>query len=127
MRCPNCGCEVEFDKRLFRGEHCKKCGSTLLVSEAYSRALGIFSFLAAEALLWLLNIRKFFYPTLGVPFGFLASLWLGFPIAFPILTILVRTVPHLVAPTLVRRHWGSINTLGLGTEKDTISSPPKEL
>lgn len=111
-----CRCHVEFDKRLFRGARCKECNSPLLVSETYIRVLMLLSFLAAEALLWITNTRKLFYPTLGVPFGFLASLWIGFPLAFVILTVLVRTVPRLIAPTLVPRHWGSVNTLGLAAE-----------
>jgi len=86
----------------------------------------LLSFVAAEALLWVANIRKLFYPRLGVPFGFLASVWLGFPVAFLILTVLVRTVPRLAAPTLVTRQWGSVDTLGLTAEHDAISGGAKE-
>jgi hypothetical protein len=98
----------------------------LLVSEAYSRVLGLLSLVAAEALLWIVNIRKLLYPSLGVPFGFLASLCLGFPVALFILSILVRTVPHLIAPTLVLRHWGSVNTLGLAAADDGGPSDAKK-
>lgn len=126
MRCPNCHCQVAFEKNLFRGTRCKRCASTLFVSTTYSRALGLLSLLAAEALLWIVNIRKLFYPSLGVPFGFLASLCLGFPVAFFILTVLVRTAPRLIAPTLVLRDWGTVTTLGLTAEDDTISNDAKE-
>ena len=116
MQCPNCRCRVSFDKALFRGVRCKECNSALLVSPTYSRALTLLSLLAAEALLWVANIRRLFYPSLGVEFGFLASLCLGFPIAFFILTVFVRTLPRLVPPTLVTRHWDVITTLNLTSE-----------
>ncbi|MFI5114529.1 MAG: hypothetical protein ACHP7J_05230 [Terriglobales bacterium] len=116
---------MAFEKNLFRGTRCRRCASTLFVSATYIRALMLLSFLAAEALLWIVNIRKLFYPSLGVPFGFLASLWLGFPVAFFILTVLVRTVPRLMAPTLVLRHWGTVTTLGLA-EDDAIPNDTKE-
>ena len=119
MRCPNCHCGVPFEKALFRGMRCKACDSTLLVSQTYIRVLVLLGILAAEALLWVTNVRKLFYPSLGVPFGFLVSLWLGFLVAFVILTVMVRTVPRLVAPTLVLRHWGTVTTLGLAVEHDT--------
>ncbi|MGA7558179.1 MAG: hypothetical protein WBW01_10260 [Terriglobales bacterium] len=97
------------------------------VSLTYSRVLIFLSFLAAQGLLWVLKVRELFYPTLGVPFGFLASLWLAFPIAFVILTVLVRTVPRMVAPTLVLRDWGSVTTLGLTAEdnRDAITTSAK--
>src|SRR5437667_4175334 len=118
MHCPKCGCEVAFDKGLFRGRRCKECGATMLVSLAYVRVLMLLSFLAAEILLWTANARELFYPTLGVPFGFLASVALGFPLAFLILTVLVRTVPRVAEPTLVLRDPDSITTLGLSGNDD---------
>ena len=125
MWCPNCHCQVTFEKSLFRGTRCTQCASTLFVSATYIRALMLLSLLAAEALLWIANIRKLFYPTLGVPFGFLASVWLGFPVAFFILTVLVRTAPRLIAPTLVLRNWGTVTTLGLAAEDDAIPNDAK--
>ena len=113
LHCPNCNSQVPFDKSLFGGRHCKKCGSTIVISLTYIRVLMLLSILAAEVLLWILNIRQLFYPTLGVIFGFLASIWLGYPLAFVILTVLARTAPHVVAPKLVSRNWGSFTTLGL--------------
>jgi hypothetical protein len=85
----------------------------MLVSVTYVRALMLLSFLAAEMLLWIANIRELFYPTLGVPFGFLAAVSLGFPLAFLILTVLVRTAPRVVEPTLVSRDPDSFTRLGL--------------
>lgn len=113
MHCPNCNSQVPFEKGLFGGRHCKECGSTMVISLFYGRVLMLLSILAAEVLLWILNIRQLFYPTLGVIFGFLASIWLGYPLAFVILTVLVRTAPRVVAPKLVRRNWGSFTTLDL--------------
>jgi hypothetical protein len=113
LHCPNCNSQVPFDKSLFGGRHCKKCGSTMVISLAYVRVLMLLSFLAAEILLWIANIRQLFYPTLGVIFGFLASIWLGFPLAYVILTVLARTVPRVVAPKLVIRNWGPFTTLDL--------------
>ncbi len=122
MCCPNCHRRVPFQKSLFRGTHCEGCNSTLLVSERYSRALWLLSFLAAEALVWIANIRMLFYPRLGVPFGFLASLWLGFPVAFFILSVMVRTIPRLVPPTLVVRHWGTVTTLDLDSDDSILTN-----
>ncbi len=113
LRCPNCNSQVPFDKGLFRGRRCKECGATMVISLTYVRVLMLLSLLAAEILLWIGNIRQFFYPTLGVTFGFLASIALGYPLAFLILTVLARTAPRVVAPKLVHRNWGSFTTLGL--------------
>ena len=105
LHCPDCNSQVPFDKSLFRGRSCKECGSTMVISLNYTRVLGLLSFLMAQVLLWIVDVRQLFYPTLGVIFGFLASVSLGLPLAFAILTVLVRTVPRVVAPKLVRRHW----------------------
>jgi len=44
----------------------------------------------------------------------LASLWLGFPVAFFILSVMVRSIPRLAPPTLVLRDWDdTITTLKL--------------
>lgn len=127
MQCPSCHSHVAFDKGLFRGARCQECNSTVWVSQTYIRVLMLLSFLAAQGLLWVVNVRKLFYPTLGVPFGFLASLWLAFPVAFFILTVLVRTVPRMAAPTLVLRDWGSVTTLGIAAEdnRDMITASAK--
>jgi uncharacterized membrane protein (DUF106 family) len=98
----------------------------MLVSATYIRVLMLLSFLAAQVLLWVLNIRYLFYPTLGEVFGFLVSVSLGFPLAFLILTVLVRTVPRVVEPTLVARHWDSLTTLGLSTNRDTSPRGARE-
>lgn len=126
MCCPNCNCQVAFEKGLFRGKRCKECGGMMLVSETYTRVLMLISLLAAEALLWIVRIRYLFYPTLGVPFGFLASVSLGYPLAFLILTVLVRTAPRVVAPKLVPRDWDSFITLGLSAHDDAIPGDTKE-
>jgi hypothetical protein len=120
MRCMNCDAAVAFEKGLFRGKRCKECGGMMLVSLSYVRVLMLLSFLLAELLLWVLNVRALFYPALGVPFGFLASVSLGYPLGFLILTVLVRTVPRVVGPKLVSRYWGPIVTLGLSAKHDVI-------
>ena len=97
----------------------------MLVSATYARVLMLLSFLAAEILLWITNIRQLFYPTLGVPFGFLVSVSLGFPLAFLILTVLVRTAPRVVKPRLVTRDLGSLTALDLSTNHDAIPGKPR--
>ena len=128
MRCPNCQRQVPFEKGLFRGTRCKGCNVTLLVSQVYSRVLALFAIFAAEALLWVSNARKLFYPSLGVEFGFLASICLGFPVPFFMLSVMVRTIPHLVPPTLVLRHWSTVTTLELNADtvrtSDSLDSGP---
>lgn len=126
MRCPNCSCQVAFELGLFRGRRCKECGGTMLVSDTYGSVLMLLSFLAAQILLWMLNIRHLFYPTLGEIFGFLVSVSLGYPLGFLILTVLVRTAPRVVEPTLVARHWDSLITLGLSTKHDATPSAEKK-
>ncbi|PYV67577.1 MAG: hypothetical protein DMG96_38895 [Acidobacteria bacterium] len=121
MSCPNCREVVPFQKELFRGMPCKHCNSTLLVSQTYSRALVLLALLLAEALLWVGNIRTLFYPTLGLPFGVLASFWLGFPVAFFLLTVIVRTIQRWFPPTLVLRHWSTVTTLGLSHDQETTT------
>jgi hypothetical protein len=114
MHCPNCNSQVAFEVGLFGGVRCKECGTAMVVSLSYIRVLMLLSFLVAEILLWVGNARKFFYPTLGVVFGFLASVSLGYPLAFLILTVLVRTAPRVVPPKLVHRSdWDSFTTLHL--------------
>jgi hypothetical protein len=114
MRCPNCHRQVPFEKGLFRGARCKGCNVTLLVSQTYSRVLLLIALFAAEVLLWVSNARKLFYPSLGVEFGFLASISLGFPVAFFMLSVMVRTIPRFAPPTLVLRDWDdTITTLKL--------------
>ncbi len=98
----------------------------MLVSLTYLRVLMLLSFLVAEISLWMADIRQLFYPTMGVPFGFLASVSLGFPIGFLILTVLVRTAPRVVEPTLVSRDLDSLTTLGLSKNHDATSANDKE-
>ena len=89
------------------------CGSILLVCTTYSRVLVALAIIAAEALLWVGSVRKLFYPALGVEFGFFVSVFLGFPVAFLILTAMVRTIPRFIPPRLVSRRIGTVTTLGL--------------
>ena len=113
MQCPNCQFQVTFRRELFRGARCKACGTILLVSTTYSRVLVALAIVAAEALLWVGGVRKLFYPILGVEFGFFASVFLGFPVAFLILTAMVRTIPRFIRPRLVSGQTGTVTTLGL--------------
>jgi hypothetical protein len=85
----------------------------LFVPASYSRDLVGFALIAAEALLWVCNVRRFFYPALSVQSGFLASLLLGFPVAFLLLSAIVRTIPRFIPPHLVSRQTGTVTTLGL--------------
>jgi hypothetical protein len=85
----------------------------LFVPATYSRVLVALAIITAEALLWVGSVRKLFYPALGVELGFFASMFLGFPVAFLILTAMVRTIPRFIPPRLVSRHTGTVTTLGL--------------
>jgi hypothetical protein len=85
----------------------------LCVPATYSRVLVFVAIIAAEALLWVGNIRRLFYPAMGIEFGFFASLLLGFPVAFLLLTAMVRTIPRFIPPRLVNRQTGTVTTLGL--------------
>ena len=113
MRCPKCSCQIAFEKGLFRGRRCHECGATMLLSLGYVRVLMLVSFVVAQILLWVINVRQFFYPILGVPFGFLASVSLGFSLAFIILAVLVRTAPRVVEPRLVPCDPDPVTLLGL--------------
>jgi uncharacterized protein (DUF983 family) len=113
MQCPSCQSQILFGRALLRGAHCKECGSMLFVAATYSRVLAALAIITAEALLWVGGVRKFFYPALGVELGFFVSIYLAFPVAFLILTVLVRTVPRFVPPHLVSRQMGTVTTLGL--------------
>ncbi len=125
MRCPSCNSEIPFEMDVFRKKRCKRCGARLLVSATYQRVLVLLSLSAAEFLLWVANIRALFYPSYGVVFGFLASVWLGFPLGFLILVALVRIAPRVVAPRLVERYWGAITTLDL-SGNETVSTDSEE-
>jgi hypothetical protein len=74
------------------------------------RAIVLISLLLAFILVWVADVRKLFYPTLGLEFGFIAALWLTLPVAFLVLTAVVRIVPRFVPPTLVFRHQDDVVT-----------------
>jgi len=116
MHCPNCKLELPSAVNIFRGTRCRRCNAVLLVSATYGRILLLLSLTSAWALLWFTDVRRVFYPVLGVEFGFIASLWLGFPVAFVILFALVRIAPRVVTPKLVHRHWGTVTALELTSE-----------
>jgi len=113
MCCPSCHCRVAFERGLLRGTCCKRCNSTILISSAYIRGLMMLSLLVAWGLLWAARVPALLYPTLGEVFGFLAAASLGFPLAFVILTVMVRTMPYVVPPKLVVRDPTTVTTLGL--------------
>jgi len=119
MRCPSCQHPIVSDSIFRRSMHCPACNAKLMVSETYSRILVLISLFIAWGLLWVLNVRSFFYALLCVPLGFSASLWLGFPMAFLVLWVLVRTLPRVVIPKIVLRHSGTITTLDLHADAET--------
>ncbi len=118
MRCPSCNLEIPVEEDGFRKKRCKRCGAKLLISATYVRVLWLLSFIAAEVLLWVGNMRAVFYPSLGVVIGFLVSACLGFPLAFLVLAQLLRHAPRVVAPRLVSRESGEITTLDLSGNED---------
>jgi hypothetical protein len=115
MRCPSCHRKFHSSWACFAGYAAEGAIRSCL-SQRSTPAQVLLSLLAAWGLLWVTNIRKLFYPSLGVEFGFLASLWLGFPVAFLILTVKVRNVSRVISPTQVLRHWGPVTTLNLTDE-----------
>jgi hypothetical protein len=76
-------------KLLFRQDfRCIQCQVPLYVSPTYSRVLGLLSNLSSLALLWGLGIRDL-------------RLFIFFlPLAFFIMTLMVRIAPFLVPPQL---------------------------
>jgi hypothetical protein len=93
----------------------------MIVSPAYIRSVMFLSLLTAEALLWVMGIRKMFYPIFGTYFGFLISVSLGYPVAFLILTAFARTIPRILAPTLVTSYPDVFTTLGPLKKRDSRS------
>jgi hypothetical protein len=85
----------------------------LFVPATYSRDLVALAIITAEALLWVGAVRNLFNPALGVELGFFASLFVGFPVAFLILTAMVRTIPRFIPPRLVSPQMGTVTNLGL--------------
>ena len=118
MRCPECGLRMAFDKRVFRqGFLCEQCGAKLLVSETYSRMLVVISIVLGFGLPWVVHLAKLLILVLGPLAGFIAVLALGFPLAFVVLSLMVRVVPRLISPPLVLCHNDPITVLNLTAEE----------
>lgn len=119
MRCPQCNFRMSFDKEVFgRDFRCEQCGAKLLVSETYTRVLGIISIVLGFGLPWVVHVPKLLISALGPLAGFVAVLALGFPLAFLVLFLMVRVVPRLISPPLVLRHNDSVTTLNLTVADD---------
>jgi hypothetical protein len=89
VRCPQCGRRMPPSKLIFREDfQCIGCQVPLYVSVTYSRVGVLLSAAISLALLWELGIRD-----LRLFFFFL-------PLAFFILTIIVRVAPFVVPPRL---------------------------
>jgi hypothetical protein len=100
VACPVCSAAVEISKSFFGLDfRCPHCGALLKVSPLYGRMLVVFSGLVGYTLAWKIGT---YGPRAcgGIPWGFYL-LWI--PIGFVFLSILIRTVPFLVRPTLVPR------------------------
>jgi predicted RNA-binding Zn-ribbon protein involved in translation (DUF1610 family) len=124
VACPVCSAAVEISKSFFGLDfRCPHCGAELKVSPQYTRVLGIVSVLVGYVLAWKIGT---YGPRAcgGIPWGFYL-LWI--PIGFVFLSILIRTVPFLIRPTLVlRRPFEShLTTMNLSSDpKD--DHPPDE-
>jgi len=113
VACPNCSCPVEVNRSVFRSDfRCPHCDAALRVSPGYLRWLGLLSLLLGVALAWEMGSRGPRNCLLGIPW---AVLLLYLPLAFLVLTLLVRIVPFLIKPTLVLRQPfdGHMTTLNL--------------
>jgi cytochrome bd-type quinol oxidase subunit 2 len=71
----------------------------------YARASTLLSLLLSICVLWLAHVQV------------LTFVFLALPLAFMILTLIVRGLPYIIPPTLERRDSGSIITLNL-SDKD---------
>jgi len=119
MRCPKCNLLIGFDREAFRRDFtCKQCGVKLVVSQTYSRMLVLLSLVFGFGLPWVAQFQKFLIPALGPLVGFIAILAMGFPLAFAILFLLVRTLPHLVPPSLVPSNNEGTIRLNLNEEQE---------
>jgi len=109
-KCPACSSPVEISRSIFRDDvRCPHCGVALGVSTLYSRLLVVLSISLAVALVWGVAIH-------GVPSCLICiatGLLLGIPVAFLVLTLLVRIAPFLVKPTLVLRQRYQVTSLNL--------------
>jgi len=114
--CPRCAGAVEVCRTVFRSDlKCPHCCADLRVSALYTRVIVIFSLILASVVAW--EIARI-GPTscfVGIPWAFYV-LWL--PVAFLMLTVIVRIAPHMVTPTLVLRRRDEFPTLNLTSGGD---------
>jgi hypothetical protein len=117
MKCPQCNWEMAFNKNVFRGGFvCEHCGARLYVNESYCRFLLILSMLIGFPLPWVVGLPHALITNLGLLFGFLALLALGYPLSFLILMVILRTLPRWIRPPLtLRPHHRGITTLNLNS------------
>ena len=112
VKCPQCGGRVALSKEVFREDfHCVRCEVPLHVSVWYCRFFVLLSLVMAVALLW------------GAGVTDLWTLVLFIPLAFVIMTILVRTVIFVVPPPLcvgtAGRGFPTFTTLDLKAKSKT--------
>jgi hypothetical protein len=124
VACPVCSVAIELSRSVFLLDfRCPHCGAALKVSPLYTRIQVLFSVLVGYVLAWKIGT---YGPRAcgGIPWGFYL-LWI--PIGFVFLSILIRTVPFLVRPTLVlRRPFEShLTTMNL-TSDPKDDHPPDE-
>jgi uncharacterized paraquat-inducible protein A len=102
VQCPQCGGRIPVSKLIFReGFRCVRCETPLYVSGAYSRVLLLLSALASLAIFWLLGVRD------------LRLFLFCIPLAFLILTLVVRVAPFVIRPRLYAGRPSSITKLDL--------------
>jgi hypothetical protein len=80
--------------------------------------LVVFSIVLGFGLIWTAHLQKLLISALGPLAGFIATLALGFPLAFAFLFLMVRVVPRLIPPPLVLRHNDPITVLNLTAEEE---------
>jgi hypothetical protein len=111
VACPACSILFKVSKSVFGSDfHCPNCDAGIEVSAWYTRSLVLLSVLLGYALAWRIGLLGPRSPFFDIPWGFFL-LWA--PLGFLILTLLLRTVPFLIKPTLVLRSPGHVMTLNL--------------
>jgi hypothetical protein len=100
--CPQCLGRIPVSRDVFRkGYKCIRCGTDVVASATYARVLSLLSMLLSIGFLWAIHARILYFLILVIP------IWLL------ILSVMVRVVPHFVAPHLDLVNSSTVTKLGI--------------